>query len=78
MNNEFNYRWDDPVQIRNCPYLNNVVALTELHLILRLTAVPALTFKWIRILYACRKTNKQYDESRYLQAFKERLFPSLL
>ena len=22
MNNEFNYRWDDPVQIRNCPYLN--------------------------------------------------------
>jgi putative transposase len=25
MNNEFNYRWDDPVQIRNCPYLNNVV-----------------------------------------------------
>ena len=25
MNNEFNYRWDHPVQIRNCPYLNNVV-----------------------------------------------------
>src|ERR1700758_1785192 len=25
MNNEFNYRWDDPVQIRNCPYLNNIV-----------------------------------------------------
>jgi hypothetical protein len=25
MNNEFNYRWDDPVKIRNCPYLNNVV-----------------------------------------------------
>jgi transposase-like protein len=24
VNNEFNYRWDDPVQIRNCPYLNNV------------------------------------------------------
>ena len=20
MNNEFNYRWDNPVRIRNCPY----------------------------------------------------------
>ena len=25
MNNEFNYRWDNPVQIRTCPYLNNIV-----------------------------------------------------
>src|SRR6266403_5160814 len=25
MNNEFNYRWENPVLIRNCPYLNNVV-----------------------------------------------------
>ncbi len=25
MNNEFNYRWDGAVQIRNCPYLNNVL-----------------------------------------------------
>ena len=24
MNNEFNYRWEDAVQIRTCPYLNNV------------------------------------------------------
>jgi hypothetical protein len=25
MNNEFNYRWENPVQIRTCPYLNNIV-----------------------------------------------------
>jgi hypothetical protein len=25
MNNEFNYRWEGAVQIRTCPYLNNVV-----------------------------------------------------
>jgi transposase-like protein len=25
MNNEFNYRWDNPVQIRTCPYQNNIV-----------------------------------------------------
>jgi transposase-like protein len=25
MRNEFNYRWDNPVKIRCCPYLNNVV-----------------------------------------------------
>jgi len=25
VNNEFNYRWDGVVQIRTCPYLNNVV-----------------------------------------------------
>jgi transposase-like protein len=25
LNNEFNYRWDGDVQIRNCPYFNNVV-----------------------------------------------------
>jgi transposase-like protein len=25
MNNEFNYRWENPVKIRCCPYLNNIV-----------------------------------------------------
>jgi transposase-like protein len=25
MNNEFNYRWENPVQIRTCPYLNNII-----------------------------------------------------
>jgi len=25
LNNEFNYRWEGAVQIRTCPYLNNVV-----------------------------------------------------
>jgi putative transposase len=25
MRNEFNYRWEDPVKIRNCQYLNNMV-----------------------------------------------------
>ena len=25
MRNEFNYRWENPVKIRCCPYLNNIV-----------------------------------------------------
>ena len=25
MNNEFNFRWDNPVKIRSCQYLNNIV-----------------------------------------------------
>ena len=25
MNNEFNFRWKNPVKIRSCQYLNNVV-----------------------------------------------------
>src|SRR5438477_12124371 len=25
MRNEFNYRWENPVKIRSCQYLNNVV-----------------------------------------------------
>ena len=24
MNNEFNYRWENPVKIRSCQYLNNI------------------------------------------------------
>jgi len=38
------------------------------------SAVRALAFKWIRILYACWKANKPYDESHYLQALKRRAF----
>ena len=25
MRNEFNYRWENPVKIRSCQYLNNIV-----------------------------------------------------
>jgi transposase len=32
------------------------------------SAIRALAFKWIRIIYACWKANKPYDESFYLQA----------
>jgi transposase len=38
------------------------------------SAIRALAFKWIRIIYACWKANKPYDESFYLQALEKRNF----
>ena len=43
MNNEFNYRWDGAVQIRNCPYLNNVVE--QDHRRVKSRVSPMLGFK---------------------------------
>lgn len=39
------------------------------------TAVRALAFKWIRILFRCWKTNTPYDESTYLQVLRTRNSP---
>ena len=41
------------------------------------TAVRALAFKRIRILYRCWKTRTPYDEARYLRALQERGSPLL-
>jgi transposase len=41
------------------------------------TAVRALAFKWIRILYRCWQTRTPYDESTYLNALKRRGSPLL-
>jgi hypothetical protein len=41
------------------------------------TAVRALAYKWVRIVYKCWKTRTPYDESRYLKALKERNSPLL-
>ena len=38
------------------------------------SAVRALAFKWIRILCACWKANKPYDECRYLRALQRKAF----
>jgi transposase len=38
-------------------------------------AVRALAYKWIRILYRCWKTRTPYDESRYLDALRQRRSP---
>ena len=38
------------------------------------SAIRALAFKWIRIIYACWKANKPYDESFYVQAREKRNF----
>jgi transposase len=38
------------------------------------SAVRALAFKWIRILYACWKAKEPYDESRYLQVLQSKTF----
>lgn len=39
------------------------------------TAVRALAFKWIRIMYRCWKDRTPYDESRYLASLKRRGSP---
>lgn len=41
------------------------------------TAIRSLAFKWIRIAFNCWKTRTVYDESKYLQALKQRGSPLL-
>lgn len=41
------------------------------------TAVRALAFKWIRILYRCWQSRTPYDESKYLNALKRKGSPLL-
>ena len=41
------------------------------------TAVRALAFKWIRILYRCWQSRTPYDESKYLNALKRKDSPLL-
>jgi transposase len=41
------------------------------------TAIRALAFKWIRILYRCWQTRTPYDESTYLNALRRRGSPLL-
>ena len=39
------------------------------------TAIRALAYKWIRVLYACWKKNEVYDENKYLQALQRHNSP---
>ena len=39
------------------------------------TIIRSLAFKWIRIMFKCWKERKPYDESKYLQALKDRGSP---
>ncbi len=41
------------------------------------SAIRALAFKWIRIIYRCWKTRTQYDEAKYLLALEARKSPLL-
>lgn len=41
------------------------------------SAIRALAFKWIRIIYRCWKTRIQYDEAKYLLALEARHSPLL-
>ena len=41
------------------------------------TAIRALAYKWIRILYRCWKTKTPYNESIYLAALRQRKSPLL-
>jgi len=42
------------------------------------TAVRALAYKWIRILYACWEKGELYDEARYLKALQQHNSPHRL
>ena len=42
------------------------------------TAVRALAYKWVRIVYRCWKSRTLYDESKFLKALKERKSPLLI
>ena len=39
------------------------------------SALRALAFKWVRILYCCWQTNTRYDEAKYLKALERRGSP---
>jgi hypothetical protein len=39
--------------------------------------IRALAFKWIRIIYRCRKTKTLYDEAKYLLSLEEQNRPYL-
>jgi len=41
------------------------------------TIIRSLAFKWIRIVFACWKSNTPYDESKYLASLKKRNSPLL-
>jgi len=43
MRNEFNYRWENPVKIRRCQYLNNIVEQDHRRIMARVQ--PMLGFK---------------------------------
>jgi transposase len=42
------------------------------------TAIRALAYKWIRIVYACWKNGVEYDEARYLKALQKHNSPHRL
>lgn len=42
------------------------------------SAIRALAFKWIRIIYRCWKTRTRYDEAKYLLALEARKSPFLM
>lgn len=42
------------------------------------SAIRALAFKWIRIIFRCWKTRKPYSESKYLKSLRDRKSPLLL
>ena len=42
------------------------------------SAVRALSFKWIRIIFRCWKSRTPYSESKYLKSLRERKSPLLV
>ncbi|WP_019030133.1 transposase, partial [Colwellia piezophila] len=42
------------------------------------SAVRALSFKWIRILFRCWKSRTPYSESKYLKSLRDRKSPLLV
>jgi transposase-like protein len=84
MRNEFNFFWEDPVKIRCCPYLNNIVEQDHRHIKFRLR--PMLGFKKpynarrvIAGMELAHKIHKrQYDIPRQFGSFPAEVWRNVL
>ena len=61
--------------IAYCPWAREYYEQQRVKGKLHNTAIRALAFKWIRILFRCWKDGVAYDESKYLAALTRRSSP---
>ena len=84
MRNEFNFFWENPVKIRCCPYLNNIVEQDHRHIKFRLQ--PMLGFKRPynarRVIAGVELAHKihkqQYDIPRQFGSFPAEVWRNVL
>ena len=66
MRNEFNYRWDNPVKIRSCKYLNNIVEQDHRRVKFRVGAMLGFkSFRNARIVIAGIELIRKLKKGKY-------------